>query len=137
MNNPTNGHRGPNQSKTILVCDDDEGILEVVQFVLERKEYQVIAVADSREVYQLIDKAKPDMLILDLWMPEIGGEEIAQTVKTNDGTKDIPVIILSAHAQTEKKAKNAGADDYLLKPFDIDALEALVDRYIQPRPQYA
>ena len=120
-----------NRTKTVLICEDDEGIIDVTTIVLQEKGYKVIPLLDCQKVYEYVDALKPDIILLDLWMPDINGEEVTRTLKSNDHTKHIPIIIISANKDTEKIAKNAGADTFLCKPFDIEELEQTVERYLR------
>ena len=119
------------RTKTVLICEDDEGIIDVTTIVLQEKGYKVIPLLDCQKVYEYVDTHKPDIILLDLWMPDINGEEVTRTLKSNDHTKHIPIIIISANKDTEKIAKNAGADTFLCKPFDIEELEQTVERYLR------
>lgn len=116
-------------SNKIFVCDDDEGILELTKIVLEDKGYQVIAAISSKSIVQQIQRLQPDLIILDLWMPEMSGEEITKQLKANEATAAIPVIISSASNETEAIAQQIGADACLCKPFDIDQLENMVESF--------
>ncbi len=116
--------------KKIIICDDDESILEVVKIVLEEQGHEVTAVADPETIYSHIGSQCPDLILLDLWMPVLSGDTITRELKRRKRTKDIPVIIVSASRGTKEIAEKAGADDYLSKPFDIEELEHLVDKYV-------
>jgi len=116
--------------KKILICDDDEGIADIVKIVLENKNYHVVSLTRSDHIYERIRSLEPDLILLDLWMPNLGGDEITRHLKQNEETKDIPIIIVSASKDTEQIAKEIGADGFLFKPFDIEKLESLVERYI-------
>ena len=115
--------------KKVLICDDDEGIVDVMKIILENKGYKVKVCANESLIFKIISKEKPDVLLLDLWMPHLSGEEITKRLKKNDATKSIKVIIISAHRFAAKIAKEIKADDYLLKPFDIYDLEKKVKKY--------
>lgn len=117
-------------AKYILACDDDIGIVEVIRIVLEEKGYEVKVTSNSEEVYSLIQSKRPDLLLLDLWMPGLRGEEIVKELRADKKTADIPIIIISASRETEIIAKEVGANTFLNKPFDIDKLEEIVDQYI-------
>jgi DNA-binding response OmpR family regulator len=120
-------------NKWILICEDDEGIAEIVQIVLEGKGYKVVCLHDSRTVYTKIAEVKPDLVLLDLWMPGLSGEEIVRHLKANEITRPIPIIIISANRDTEKIAKQAGADAFLGKPFDLVVLENIVEGFLSNR----
>lgn len=108
--------------KKILICDDDEGILDLLEMLLDDSGYDVIAEQSSLNVYRLIEQEHPDLLILDLWMPVLSGDQILKMLKNNPETKAIPVIIISASIEGEHIAKLAGANDFMAKPFDVNFL---------------
>ncbi len=116
--------------KHVLICEDDTGILDVTSIVLEAKGYKVTALAESTDIMSIIKKECPDIILLDLWIAGKQGDEITRELKASADTKQIPIIIFSANKDTETIAKRAGADDFLTKPFDIDELEGMVDKYI-------
>ncbi|MGI5827734.1 MAG: response regulator [Patescibacteria group bacterium] len=116
--------------KKILVCDDDEGIADIVKIVLENKAYQVVSMTRTDHIFEEVRKLRPNLILLDLWMPNLGGEEITRHLKQDQKTKDIPIVIISASKDTEQITQRIGADDYLCKPFDIEKLEKIVERYI-------
>ena len=118
-------------TKNILICDDDEGILDVATIVLHDKGYNVIALNDCKDVAEKISDYSPDLILLDLWMPGVGGEELAKRLKKDDKTKNIPIVVVSARRDTEEAAKKSGADDFLLKPFDIEQLEYVVEKHLK------
>lgn len=109
-------------NKKILICDDDEGILDMVSFILEDSGYDVIPERNSMNVYSLIVKERPDLLLLDLWMPVLSGDQVLKTLKSNPETSNLPVIVISASTEGQKIAHEAGASDFLAKPFDIEQL---------------
>lgn len=117
--------------KTILVVDDDEGIAEVVQIVLEGEGYSV-QTSMNGAIFQELDYQGylPDLILLDVLLSGEDGRAICQHLKSNDKTKHIPVIMLSAHSDANKLASDSGADDFLEKPFDVDVLIDIVQKYI-------
>ncbi|PST81576.1 response regulator [Pedobacter yulinensis] len=119
----------PMAGKRILVCDDDEAILDVTTLVLEDSGYEVTPVIESTRIYEVIDRFKPDLLLLDLWMPDLSGEDITRFVKTDEALRGIPVIIISASSEGRRIAEEIRADGFLPKPFDIDSLVEMVARY--------
>ena len=114
--------------KTILICDDDEGILEVVKIVLEEKGYNVIPLSDPEKVHVTVKKVHPDLILLDLWMPILNGDTITKMIKEDKEIKHIPVIIISANKDTATIAGQIGANNFLPKPFNIDELEQIVEK---------
>ena len=118
-------------SKKILVCDDDEGILDMVSFVLEDSGYEVIPEKNSMNVYNLIERENPDLLLLDLWMPVLSGDQVLKVLKSSPITKGLPVIVISASTEGQRIAEEAGASSFLAKPFDIDQLVDRVQTMLQ------
>lgn len=117
-------------NKTILICDDDEGILDMLELVLEETGYRIIPVQNSLHIYDEIEKQHPDLILLDLWMPVLSGDQILKNLRQNPETKDLPVIIISASREGERIANDAGASCFLAKPFDLDTLVNRVDEMI-------
>lgn len=116
-------------NKAILICDDDEGIIDVATIILSDAGYNVVAMTESRDVLEKAKKVNPKLILLDLWMPNLSGEEVTKQLKENPETSNIPIIIVSASRHTPDIAKRIGADYFLCKPFDIDELETIVKRY--------
>lgn len=115
---------------TILICDDDESIVELTQSILEDIGYQVRVVTSCDLVDTEIKEHRPDLILLDLWIPLSGGEEISKNLKKDPATKDIPIIIVSANKDTQSIAKRSGADDFLCKPYDLEELEQKVEKFL-------
>ncbi len=115
--------------KSVLICDDDEGIIDVASIILSDAGYDVIAITESRDVLSHATKSNPQLILLDLWMPNMSGEEVTKELKRNPKTSNIPIIIISASRNTEDIAKRIGADHFICKPFDIDELEKVVKKY--------
>ena len=115
-----NGNQKKNQI-TIMIADDDPAILDATTMILEDEGYQVKTAADGEAISQ-IKKNMPDLLLLDIWMSGQDGRDICRDIKSNAATKHIPVIMISANRDTEKIAREAGAEDFIAKPFDIDYL---------------
>ncbi|MES2437112.1 MAG: response regulator [Patescibacteria group bacterium] len=112
--------------KCVMVCDDDEGILDSISIVLDLHGYKVIPVLHSLEIFAKIKEEKPDIVLLDLWMPILNGEQVLQKLKASDETKDIPVIVVTASKDGKAIADKYGASAYLPKPFDLIKLDALI-----------
>jgi DNA-binding response OmpR family regulator len=116
-------------TKQIIVAEDDKAILEVVKIILENDGYKVLPTDKEQEIYEHIQKHTPDMILLDIWLAGEDGGKIARKIKNNKETKQIPIVMISANNETEKISKEVGADDFLLKPFDIDDLLKMVKKY--------
>jgi CheY-like chemotaxis protein len=111
-------------SKKILFADDEEDIVRVVSFRLNKAGFQVITVPDGEQALEVLKKQKIDLALLDLRMPNVGGEQVCRFIKETDGFKHIPVILLTAtaHLSLAEKAKSVKADAFVGKPFDFNDL---------------
>ncbi len=115
---------------TILVADDDSAILDATSMILEDEGYNVQTSSDGNTIIGS-KRTLPDLLLLDIWMSGKDGREICRQIKQNTSTKHIPVIMVSANRDTEKIAKEVGAEDFITKPFDIDELLVKVDKHLR------
>ena len=115
--------------KKVLVVEDDQAILEVVTIVLEGEGYSVFSADTEEDIYNILNKHQPDVMLLDIWLSGIDGGAIATKLKSNKQTSKLPIIVISANFETEKIAKQSGADDFLLKPFNIDDLINVVKKH--------
>lgn len=108
----------------ILVIDDDESINELIKVNLELAYYTVISALDGNKGYALAKQELPDLIILDVMMPEVDGYTVAKRIRENESTKDIPIIMLTALNMLQNKVQgfNIGVDDYLVKPFEMEEL---------------
>lgn len=118
------------KNNKVLICEDDEGIIDVESTILKECGYDVKIVTDGRLVIDLINEVLPNLILLDLWMPNVTGEAIAKEVKNNPLTKNIPIIIVSANKDASQIAMSSGANDFIAKPFDIIDLENMVSKYL-------
>ena len=120
----------------VLVADDEEDIRALVAFRLKRAGYEVITAADGEEALTLATTRLPDLIVLDMMMPKATGLEVTRSLRGQDSTKDIPVILLTARAQEADVASGfeAGADDYVKKPFSPMDLQLRVQALLERRP---
>jgi DNA-binding response OmpR family regulator len=112
----------------VLAADDDEDILELIAFRLERSGYTVLRARDGEEALRIAREAKPDLAVLDVMMPKLDGFDLTRRLRADDETRAIPIILLTARAQDAdvQAGFDAGADDYLRKPFSPQELRARV-----------
>ena len=113
--------------KCILIFDDDPEILTVCKIILEQRNYKVETRPFCDNIIEDISHAKPDIILMDLWIPMIGGEEAVNLIKNNPGTVHIPVILFSANTDINNIARRANANGFLRKPFEINALLQIVE----------
>lgn len=118
------------KDKKVWILDDDSGILEVTTIVLEEEGYNTTSIQNEQELRDNLKKDQPHILLLDILMSGADGREIAQSLKKNEKTAPIRIIIMSADSQIELKAKEAKADDFLCKPFNIDDLIKKVEKWL-------
>lgn len=105
-----------------MVCDDDHGILEMMEFIMEDYGYDVCTEASSMQLLKTMEREKPDLLLLDIWMPMLSGDQVLKNLRADSKFQLLPVIMYSASNEGAAIAEKSGADDYLPKPFDIDIL---------------
>ena len=119
------------KEKTILCVEDEPKMIDLMQLILSRRGYQVKGARGGVEGIQLIRELHPDLVLLDLMMPDMDGWEVYQQMKSDPALKDIPVIIVTAKAQNIDKVLGlhiAKVDDYIAKPFSPQELVESVDR---------
>lgn len=111
-------------AKRILLVDDEKDLVETVVFRLEANNYEVITACDGQEGLDKAKKEKPDLIILDLMLPKMDGYKVCGLLKADVRYNKVPIIMFSARAQEsdEKMGKEAGADAYITKPFEAQAL---------------
>jgi CheY-like chemotaxis protein len=117
-------------NKKVLILDDDMDILQICTIVLKKKGFDVLTLNHSNQVVEQVLGYQPDVILMDNWIPGPGGIESTRMLKTNPSTQDIPVIFFSANSNVTQLAKDAQADYFLQKPFDISELEAIVQMAI-------
>ena len=112
----------------ILVVDDDKAINELIKINLELFGYDVITAFDGIQGFTLVKQELPDLIILDVMMPDVDGYTVAKRVRENQNTKNIPILMLTALNMLEDKVKgfDIGVDDYLVKPFEMEELKVRV-----------
>lgn len=119
--------------KRILVVDDEPDVLSSLKSGLERQETFVVETAQNgEEAWQKVQDSAPDLIVLDLFMPKLSGEDLLKLIRKNFRTMDTPVIISTVRRETSSLVHlmNLGATDYLMKPYDIKELNRLIEAYI-------
>lgn len=113
--------RDPKGPRKILVVDDDPSILDAISMLLEDEGYYVDTSTDGKRITSMKENL-PDLFLLDIWMSGIDGRDICRYLKSKHQTKEIPVIMISATKDAGVSALQAGADDFIAKPFEMDEL---------------
>lgn len=111
--------------KMIMIAEDDPGIVDAMKLMLEIDGYDVLTTADGQTLLKMKDNL-PDLILLDIWMSGSDGLEICKTLKKQNQTKNIPIVIVSARHDALRDVQLAGADDFLAKPFEMDELLSMV-----------
>jgi DNA-binding response OmpR family regulator len=108
----------------ILVVDDEEHIVMILKDSLEFSGFQVITAYNGQEALDRVEADHPDLIVLDIGMPKLDGWEVCRRLKSYEKTKQIPIIILTAYAQTsdQRKGMQLGADRFVTKPCDLTYL---------------
>ncbi len=123
--------------KTILCVDDENDVTELLQYHLQRAGYRVITAATGRAALLLVQEQKPDLIVLDLMLPDIDGFGVCEILRNDPATATLPIIILSAWATTD--ARNLGLDlgalAYLTKPFSPKTVVSQVARLLNLSPE--
>ncbi|WP_442588833.1 response regulator transcription factor [Pedobacter sp. AW31-3R] len=109
-------------SKLIQVIEDDEAIRDVIEYILQESEFDVTVAANAKEFKINLLNSLPDLILMDVKLPDGDGIQLCRQLKQSLETRNIPVIIMSAHAPAEQSSKDAFADDFISKPFDLDDL---------------
>ncbi len=123
------------QKKRIICIEDDQGIIDLIKLILTRRGFEVIGALGGREGLEMMERDTPDLVLLDLMMPDMDGWEVYHQMKARDSMKNIPVIVVTAKAQNIDKVLGihiAKVDDYITKPFSpqelLDSIERVLNR---------
>ncbi|HRK31298.1 MAG TPA: response regulator transcription factor [Tepidisphaeraceae bacterium] len=121
------------QKKRVLVVDDEQDIVELIRFNLERNGYEVFTAADGNAALELARKQVPDLVVLDLMLPGIDGTEVARRLKAEPATSGVPIVMLTAKSEETDVVVGLtlGADDYVTKPFSIKILLARLNSVLR------
>jgi len=116
--------------KTVMIADDDPGIVDAIEMLLEFEGYNVRSTFTGSDVLAMEDNL-PDVLLLDIWMSGEDGRDICKQLKENERTSHLPVIMISASRDIRQSAIDAGANDFLAKPFEMNELLDKIKSNIQ------
>lgn len=121
------------ENHRILVVDDDSGIGEMLKTLLEYYGYQVIVTAKPEETEKLIKEKEIDLVMLDMLISGVNGTDVCAQLRKNPETKDTPVLMMSALHDAGKKCREAGADLFIAKPFEMEELIASIQEVLAVR----
>ena len=120
-------------SQRILVVDDDPSVVSVLREYLIQHNYDVIEAGTGKDALLSVDKYHPDLILLDIGIPEINGLDVCRTLKQDENTQTIPIMIITVHSSRTEKIEglSAGADDFISKPIDLDEMLPRIKAHIK------
>lgn len=116
--------------KCVIVYEDDQEISGLCQRILEKPGRRIEIRRICDDIIADISRLKPHIILMDLWIPKIGGEKAVILMKNNPATRSIPVILFSANVEVEKISRRVKAEGYLEKPFNIADLRTIIEKNI-------
>ena len=125
-------------AKKILAVDDERHIVRLVQINLEKEGYEVVTASNGREALEKVDSEKPDLVVMDVMMPEMDGFETTHAIRGIRRYRNLPIIALTAKAMKgdREKCLEAGLSDYITKPVDTDKLLSLIRYWLDRRVEH-
>jgi two-component system response regulator VicR len=121
------------EKKKVLCIEDEPEMIDLIKLILERKGFEVLGAVGGKEGLEVIRREMPDLILLDLMMPEVDGWEVFRQMRADEQMKDIPVIVVTAKAQSIDKVLGlhiAKVDDYVTKPFGPQELLRSVNKVL-------
>ena len=119
--------------RRILCIEDEPEMIDLIRLILERKGFEVLGAVGGQEGLETVRRERPDLVLLDLMMPDVDGWEVYRQMKADEELQNIPVVVVTAKAQSIDKVLGlhiAKVDDYVTKPFDLGHLVESVDRVL-------
>jgi CheY-like chemotaxis protein len=118
--------------KKVLLCEDDDEIIELTAIILQLNGYRVSVLKKcDHEIVQRVRLLQPDLVLMDLWIPDIGGENAIMQLKNDTQTKRIPVMVFSACSKAEEVAQRVQAQGCIMKPFAVNCLEEKISGFFK------
>jgi two-component system cell cycle response regulator DivK len=120
-------------SKTILIVEDNELNMKLFNDLLQAHGYTTLQVKDGRSVVEITRQNRPDLILMDIQLPEISGLEITKMLKADDDLRSIPVVAVTAFAMKgdEQKIRNGGCDGYIAKPISVASFLQTVSKFLE------
>jgi two-component system phosphate regulon response regulator PhoB len=128
---PVRLNKAETMSKQILIIEDDEDILQVLETVLVYNEFEVTGIDGTEDIYEAIEKYKPDLVLTDYLLSGLNGGKICQLIKSNKETCHLPVVLISAYPELAISFGNFGFDAFINKPFNIGELVDKLDELLE------
>lgn len=121
------------KEKEIFIVEDDDGIRELIEYLLISHNYKVQTFPNARKFKNSIPSQSPDLILLDVMLPDGNGLEICERLGENEETNNIPVVLMSAHAEIDPE-KSTNARDFIPKPFDIEDFLYRIEKQVGQNP---
>lgn len=120
------------EPKTVLIVEDNELNMKLFHDLLEAHGYNVLEARDGNEAMELAGEFRPDLILMDIQLPEVSGLEVTQNIKNNDELANIPIIAVTAFAMKgdEERIRQGGCEDYIAKPISVASFIEKVKRYL-------
>jgi DNA-binding response OmpR family regulator len=117
----------------VLIVEDEEALVRILEFMLRARGYEVLSAYDGADGLSLATSAQPDLVVLDIMLPRMDGVTVCRRLKGDARTRHIPIILLTARAQSEDRENglDAGANLFLTKPYERSTLLASIDRLVE------
>ncbi len=119
-------------AKTILIVEDNDLNMKLFNDLLQAHGYETMQTMDGRDVLEMVAERRPDLILMDIQLPEISGLEVTKMLKADDALKDIPVIAVTAFAMKgdEEKIREGGCEGYIAKPISVPAFLETVAKFL-------
>jgi two-component system cell cycle response regulator DivK len=126
-------------AKLVLIVEDNDLNMKLFRDLLQAHGYRTMHSRDGREVLGMVREHRPDLIIMDIQLPEVSGLEVTKWLKDDAELKSIPVIAVTAFAMKgdEEKIRSGGCEDYMSKPIAVGQFIAMVKRFLEPQPSAA
>ncbi len=120
------------RNSVILIIEDVVSVIQFISAALAADPVQIVTASDGRKGQELVAELLPDLVLLDLALPEVDGFDVLDSIRANSATATTPVVIITAHgdSSTVAEARNRGADGFLAKPFQPAELRRVIDRFL-------
>lgn len=127
-----NNHTPSEKSKKVLIVEDNELNMKLFHDLLEAHGYDTLQTKDGREALKIARDEKPDLILMDIQLPEVSGLEVTKWIKADEELKNIPVIAVTAFAMKgdEEKIREGGCEDYVAKPISVQHFLQTVQRFL-------
>jgi two-component system alkaline phosphatase synthesis response regulator PhoP len=116
--------------KTILICDDEPALRELIRATLDDG-YRFAEASDGMTALELVREVEPDLVVLDLMLPRLGGLEVLARLRADEHLRHIPVLVITAWNETREDVLAAGAADFASKPFDPEVLKTSIEKLLK------